>query len=115
MHYMILYITVEAITATQELGHHFRGAVFGPPHSKKACVELYCLVFISNRQLTGKISGGGGGPTRMRKGCRAHIQRKVAVRDDAAMASTLPPIHYNIYFSYQTTYIANVSRRGHKL
>jgi hypothetical protein len=29
----------------------------------------------------------------MRKGCRAHIQRKVVVRDDAVMAST-PPYFY---------------------
>ncbi len=31
----------------------------------------------------------GCGQTRMRKGCRAHIQRKVVVRDDAVMASTV--------------------------
>jgi hypothetical protein len=52
----------------------FRGAVFGPPHSRKACVELY----ISNGRI--------GRTPRMRKGCRAHIRRKVVVRDDAVMA-----------------------------
>jgi hypothetical protein len=33
----------------------------------------------------------------MRKGCRAHIQRKVVVRDDAVMAST----NSKIRFSFQ--------------
>jgi hypothetical protein len=49
-----------------------------------------CTVFF-NRQLTDNMYEVGGG-SRMRKGCRAHIQTKVVFRDDAVMTSTgLPP------------------------
>jgi hypothetical protein len=46
-----------------------------------------CTVYF-NRRLTDNMYHVGGGP-RMRKGCRAHIRRKVVVRDDAVMASTM--------------------------
>jgi hypothetical protein len=54
------------------------------------CEDQYTTVqYISNRLFGQNLTWGrGGGATCMRKGCRAHLQRKVVVRDDAVMAST---------------------------
>jgi hypothetical protein len=37
-------------------------------------------------EVNGQYVSRGGGAPRMRKGCRAHMRRKVVVRDDAVMA-----------------------------
>ncbi len=86
--HITVHITVEAITAAQ-----------GVTTLEVLCLDLLIVrnvLYISNEAVNGQNLTWGGGPTRMRKGCRAHLQRKVVVRDDAVMASTLPPIHYNV-------------------
>ncbi len=45
-----------------------------------------CTVYL-NRQITLQYVLRGRRPP-MRKGCHAHIRRKVAVQDDSVMAST---------------------------
>ncbi len=60
--------------------------------NEKANIQLYSIFQIVCWRT---ISQGGGGATCMRKGCRAHILRKVVVWDDAVMAST--PSYFQLW------------------
>jgi hypothetical protein len=53
-----------------------------------------CIVYFK-RQLTDNMYHVGGDP-RISKGCQAHIRRKVVVRDDAVMASTVQRVSPSI-------------------
>jgi hypothetical protein len=51
--------------------------------------EYNCIGYFT-RQLTNNMYHMDGDP-RMRKGCRAHIRRKVVVRDDSVVCSSVYP------------------------